>query len=875
MSPGFKGNIETLNAGHLSEYDLNITLPQEIYGNAELPIAKHREDIIKAVLNNPLIIIESPTGSGKTTQVPQFFLGLKVGGRPAFDQILMTQPRIVTAIETSSRINTEIAEVSDRFITGYNTSIESSEIRQSEQDIAVLTTGKLYAQISGNLNNPRKKTKKTLMIIDEVHLWDLPTEELVALSHAMTDPKSAYYDPNTTVVIMSATLDSDKLQSHFSVQKPPKIKVEVSNFPVDIRTSDKDAATNAVELVKETGGVVIVFVAGKSEIDYVTENITKLQELEKVKSGREPVPIIPLHAQLPREEQSRAFNSYPGGAIIITTNVAETSLTIPEAKAVVDTGEARFSEIRYDLLNGNGSATLRLKDIAGSSAKQRAGRVGRVSEGIYLTCELKGSDKKQKIVSLAKRAEYEIPAIMCESLESMVLKQKSSGIDIADLKFFHEPPMLAINDALRNLYGLGAIDSSGVVTPRGKFMDKLPLDPAYSRMIAQAMEQNYPESVRRNIVDIVSVMQVGGVLERGPRSQHWRKLLKKNELNEIAEQDSDLLVQLEIYINSLKLDTFNREKYNLLDNNIERVQPVRERLYRSLGMQISDVKPVNSDDRQRVLESINAGQINQIWEKSDEAWQLLGIGSEGYKFSPSSVVQPLGKLVTGELFTLGSREGVEYTTIQNVSNVANIDRLLSSAPHLISEIEDDRSVFDHDSANLVVWTKRYLGSISLGGYGKIVENPSIDMIDTAEQELIKANIFRKWLDEQQNIKQTVTTSDLNDEPMQKIYGYHPITKEPLIAWMGGNGKWMMNKDVALESINAQKKAAQKMQLKFQDKPERQEIFLAETALRSIIISNTATKDQKNAARALLNARQHRTRDWLNRSISISKQQNTD
>ena len=836
------------------------SLPPEIH----LPIEKHRAEIETAILENPVTILVAPTGSGKTTKVPPFTRKLMMGNKPFFDEIIVTQPRIVAARTVSERVAEEIALAEDTHdVVGYYTSKEGTVEPQRDQDIAFLTDGKAAAQLLHKMGKEDSR-KRRLLVIDEVHEWNLHIEMLIAIAAKKTDPSSPQYDPTLKVVIMSATMDGERIQEHFRHCKPPLITVQVPTHEVVRSVSSKSVAEVALQFATDSGNKVLAFHAGKREIAATAQTIAARQEhIEKYKH----IPVIPLHGQLSADEQRLAFDDYDTGSVIATTNAAETSLTVPGAIAVVDGGDVRTDRLRYDLVP-TGSEGLYLEPASQANLNQRAGRVGRTGPGDYVLCTQKGGELP---LPFASRPEYGTPAMHRTSLDGMVLHLKASGYNASDFRFFHEPPKRALEAATQRLTVLGALDKNGNVTQRGLQMERLPLDPEYSCMIVFAYEKGYSDEVKKHVIDIAALMQRGGILKRAPQEQRWRELIESDIEGDPKEQDSDFFVQLEVYaeiMNYVKREHW--ENYDIIEHSADLVEQGRESLARALDIELSSVTTVEAKNRHTVLTCIHAGQLNQLWQRRGEQWSLAVGTSLEYELASSSVVRNVGRLVTGNLFSLGN-PGITYHAIQNVNRVIDDATLEQSAAHLISDVESDApAYYDPEKQALVIRMDRTLGSLVLRSYTKTVDvahdSPEIDVVRKGHSDYA----WSLWLSKKD--KPVAYTSDTIDaaikEPKQIQYGEDPITGEPLLAWIGGKGTAVRSKEAALHSLLSFKAQLDK-------KPKKDELNAIKADVRSMRAKLTALKKGSKTNPAITEARvrevllaMNNSREWLDEASSL-------
>ena len=617
--------------------------PEHLLGNPDLPIAKHRSEIEDSLTLNTVTIIESTTGSGKSTQVVQYIRELQMHGLPVAESIL-TQPRILPARALAERIAYEMVQagIAEPKV-GYYTQPESSDVPQDLQDIAVLTEGKAAMQLLHR--DTYHPSKLRYLAIDEVHEFGKFTELLLAIAHNKTNPASADYDPNLRVVVMSATLDAERMKRYFNHASTGLVQVHVPTYPVE-RSDSADPLAKVALRLSTGNATVLAFHAGKGEINSTQEAITKIQATNT--DTDDQVAVVPLHAQQNAIQQKLAFEQHPNGLIVLTTNVAETSVTVPDAVAAVDTGEVRVASVSYKHVP-TGHATLNLQDASQASIDQRAGRVGRTQPGEYILVTQAGAGLP---LPYKLRHKYPIPSIQRESLDDLLLFVKATGHQLDDFTFFHDTPGLAIEAAQRKLFVLSALDADGVITERGKRMDALPLNPEFACMVVYAEEQGYSDQVKQNVIDIAAIMQRGGIVSRSPKERRWMDLLARDAQDEITEKDSDYFAQLEAYVSLVSNHPADHwQDYDVNVHAVELITKRRESLAKAAGMHnLQPVGNVEPKNRAAVLACIHAGQLPQLWHRNGDKWHLL-LGTEDFDLHQSSVVDNIGRLATGSLFS--------------------------------------------------------------------------------------------------------------------------------------------------------------------------------------------------------------------------------
>ena len=453
----------------------------------ELPVSKRADDIADAIRTHPVVIVCGETGSGKTTQLPKICIAAGLGTRGLIGH---TQPRRLAARAVASRIAHELAAPVGGAV-GYK--VRFADRTSPEAWIKVMTDGILLAETRGD----RDLLAYDTLIVDEAHERSLNIDFLLGYLKQLLARR-----PDLKVVITSATLDALRFARHFGVDEAhpaPVIEVSGRLYPVEIRyraaggdpgdeaTDDEEDVESAIvdaagELWREGPGDILAFLPGEREIRDTAELLRA--DLRRRPWGQ-AAEILPLYARLSPEEQQRAFAPSNGRRIVLATNVAETSLTVPGIRYVIDTGLARVK--RY--APRNKTTLLRIEKIARANADQRAGRCGRVQDGIC--------------VRLYPEADYDArprfaePEILRSSLASVILQMASLELGPVDAFPFVEPPGgRAIADGYQLLQDLGAVDEARALTPIGHELAKLPLDPRIGRIVLAARERGcLPEAL--------------------------------------------------------------------------------------------------------------------------------------------------------------------------------------------------------------------------------------------------------------------------------------------------------------------------------------------------------------------------------------------
>jgi ATP-dependent helicase HrpA len=488
-------------------------LPPITYPEA-LPVSARRAEISQALREHPVIIVSGETGSGKTTQLPKIALelgrGLAAGGRGLIGH---TQPRRIAASSVAKRIADELNSPLGE-VVGYK--VRFQDRFQPGASVKLMTDGILLAETQ---HDPLLRAYDTL-IIDEAHERSLNIDFLLGYLREILPRR-----PDLKVVVTSATIDAERFAQHFASARGPAPVIAVSGrlYPVEQRWRPfeesrdfglHDAVADAVDELWRgaSGGDILVFLPGEREIRECADHLRRhLAHAQAQRGG--PLPeILPLFARLSQAEQDRVFNVGTSRRIVLATNVAETSLTVPGIRYVVDSGLARVK--RYSFRNK--VEQLLVEPISQAAANQRAGRCGRVADGICIRLY----DEKD----WQGRPRFTDPEIVRSSLAGVILRMKSLHLGrVEDFPFLEPPPRKAIADGYALLAELGAVDDDNELTPMGGELARLPLDPRVGRMILEARER---QSLAEVLV-IAAALSVADVRDRPLEQQQAADLKHK------------------------------------------------------------------------------------------------------------------------------------------------------------------------------------------------------------------------------------------------------------------------------------------------------------------------------------------------------------
>ncbi len=487
-----------------------------------LPITARKNDIIEAIRNNNIVIISGETGSGKTTQIPKFCLA---AGRGINGVIGCTQPRRIAAVSVADRIAQELRETAGNSV-GYK--IRFDEKAGNNPFIKIMTDGILLAETQ---NDPLLNYYDTI-IVDEAHERSINIDFILGILKNLISKRK-----DLKLIITSATIDTEKFSKAFN--DAPVIEVSGKMFPVEVRyygisneEAGKDipeyterAADAAVSLLKESSnGDILIFMPTEQDIRETCELLEK--------KNKNHFTVFPLFSRLPAAMQRQVFNPGSKRKIIVSTNIAETSLTIPNIRYVIDTGLARISEYSAS----SGTVSMPVKAISRSSADQRKGRCGRVSEGVVVRLY----DEED----YEGRSQFTLPEIFRISLAEVILKMTALRLgDVSAFPFIDKPKQQAINDGYNTLIELGAIQKDDrnqfSLTDKGRIMAKLPVDPRLSRILIESNERK----CLREMLPIVAVLSV-----QDPKERPFEKENEADEKHAVFEnRSSDFLTMLNIW----------------------------------------------------------------------------------------------------------------------------------------------------------------------------------------------------------------------------------------------------------------------------------------------------------------------------------------
>ncbi len=617
----------------------------------ELPVSSRRDEIAEAIRDHQVVIVSGETGSGKTTQLPKICLSIGRGvGAGGQGLIGHTQPRRLAATATARRIADELHSPLGELV-GFK--IRFHDRLSAGASVKLMTDGILLAETQGD---PLLSAYDTI-IIDEAHERSLNIDFLLGYLKRLLPRR-----PDLKVIVTSATIDAQRFARHFGSEERPAPVIEVSGrlYPVELRyrpvmdadgtrsttgsdAAKRDAATrrdasadergmidavvDAVdELARVGAGDVLVFFPGEREI----------REAAAVLRGHHPphTEILPLFARLSAEEQERVFKPSNARRIVLATNVAETSLTVPGIRYVVDTGSARVKRYSYR----NKVEQLRTEAISRAAANQRAGRCGRVAAGVCI--------RLYDEADFEARPAFTDPEILRSSLAAVILRMKTLDLgQIEDFPFIEPPTPRAITDGYQLLAELGALDETNELTATGHELGKLPLDPRIARMIVAARTQD----CMTEMLVLASALSI-----QDPRDRPADQREAADEAHRLfLDERSDFLSDLKLWewyaaaADGTDAKGSQRQSQRQLRDLCRSrfVSPMRMREWRDVHHQLAttvaehrwslNTRPATYE---QIHKALLAGLLGNIGTKTDEDPQYLGARGIRFTIWPGSAL---------------------------------------------------------------------------------------------------------------------------------------------------------------------------------------------------------------------------------------------
>ncbi|MDT4923126.1 MAG: ATP-dependent helicase HrpA [Pseudonocardiales bacterium] len=595
----------------------------------DLPVSARRDDIAAALRANQVIVVAGETGSGKTTQLPKICLEL---GRGIRGTIGHTQPRRLAARTVAQRIADELHTPLGEAV-GYT--VRFTDQASDRTLVKVMTDGILLAEIQRD----RRLLRYDTLILDEAHERSLNIDFLLGYLRELLPRR-----PDLKILVTSATIEPARFAAHFG--DAPIVEVSGRTYPVEIRyrplepdvaTDDDDdpddpdhdvvhrtavrdqteAIVDAIrELETEPPGDVLVFLSGEREIRDTADALKDLKHTE----------VLPLYARLPTAEQQRVFEPHTGRRVVLATNVAETSLTVPGIHYVVDPGTARIS--RYS--RRTKVQRLPIEPISQASAAQRAGRCGRTADGV---CIRLYSER-----DFAARPRYTDPEILRTNLAAVILQMAALQLgDVEDFPFLDPPDRRSVRDGVVLLQELSAFDRTGVITEVGRRLAQLPVDPRIGRMILQAQQENCV----REVLVIAAALSIPDPRER-PSD---REEAAKQKHARFADEHSDFVSYLNLWrhLREQRRERSGNQFRRMCRDEFLHYLRVREwqdlvGQLRTIARGLDIVEQDEPAPPDRVHAALLAGLLSHIGLREGDSRDYLGARNSRFVLAPGSVL---------------------------------------------------------------------------------------------------------------------------------------------------------------------------------------------------------------------------------------------
>ena len=592
----------------------------------DLPVNERRGDIAELIANNQVVIVCGETGSGKTTQLPKICLDLDLGARGLIGH---TQPRRLAARSVATRL---AQELKTQVGAGVGVKIRFHDRSTADSWVKLMTDGILLAE---SQSDPWLNAYEAI-IIDEAHERSLNIDFLLGYLKQLLPRR-----PDLKLIITSATIDSERFSQHFD--GAPVIEVSGRLYPVEVRyrpvvdinkKDDErdlyDAIVDAADELSRLGsGDILVFLPGEREIREAAEGLRKHALARPGLSSAHAPEILPLFSRLSAGEQDRIFKpSRSQRRIVLATNVAETSLTVPGIRFVIDTGLARVKRYSYR----NKVEQLQIEPVSQAAAQQRAGRCGRVAAGVCV--------RLYDETDFNARPPFTDPEILRSSLAGVILRMKSLKLtDVESFPFIEAPPGKAISDGYALLQELGALDEDKRLTKVGDALAKLPLDPRIGRMLVAA----------RDLGCLTEVLVIAAALSvQDPRERPQERQQAADEKHRLfADEKSEFLGWVKLWAwfqNAVDHKKSNRQLVDAVHANFLSYLRLREwrevhgqlhAMVTELGWKENDIPGTYDAIHQALL----SGLLGNIGCKSDESGYYLGARGIRYLIHPSSPLQ--------------------------------------------------------------------------------------------------------------------------------------------------------------------------------------------------------------------------------------------
>lgn len=628
-----------------------------ILGSPNYPVAAYREMIVDMVKNNLITIITAKTGTGKSTNVPQYLF------ESGFERVIVTQPRILAARELKTHVASDMAEsLGDREhqLAGYQTAMEGDST--DENAILYVTDG---LQLMREIMKQGVQNDQVL-VIDEYHERSSNMDALLAVAVML----------NIRVVIMSATLDAKGISEHYTKEtNSPVPVIDIPGVAHEVSERKANDLDNEIVAQSKLGKNILVFLPGRKEINMVMARM-------KQRVARSYT-LLALDGDQPPDVQRRVMGAYEGGKIIFSTSVGQTSITIPDIDVVIDCGYERTMTI-----NDKGKEKLATQPASNATSDQRRGRVGRTKPGEYIIAGLRGFPP---LPARRDRAAFDVPEIQRIQIHDLQLKLASFGHSVLSLPFYDMPSEAEITRSSERLEQLQFFRKVGKValggyelTELGKVASKLPLDAHSARMVIEARQ--YGPQVELQMMAAAAVAQLKGITNTAKGMENWRKLT--------SETDSDIIAGIDFMVGALQRTESEQSSSHIVKTRFDKALRAFEQLAKRRNLDIYNLKSPSDTERKLLLKSIIAG-ANELYTLSGKSY--VDEDTIRRRSVNSSIISKSREVLIGKSLDLEQvrRKVIKSNPLITAASAVNIETLKEIIPTRLSLVIDKLFVDDN------------------------------------------------------------------------------------------------------------------------------------------------------------------------------------
>ena len=621
-----------------------------ILGSPDYPVAAYREMIVDEVKDNLITIITARTGTGKSTNVPQYLF------ESGFDRVVVTQPRILAARELKSHVASDIAEsIHDREhkLAGYQTAMEGDSV--DDNAILYVTDGlQLMREIMG-----QGIEKDQVLIIDEYHERSSTMDALLALAVKL----------GIRVVIMSATLDAEGISKHYEqVTGKPVPIIDIPGVMHEVVESDAPDLDNAIVEQAKKSKNILVFLPGRKEI-----NMVKARMARRVPKS---YTLLELDGDQPPDVQRRVMGEYEGGKIIFSTSVGQTSITIPDIDVVIDCGYERTM-----MLDDKGKDDLATQLASKATLEQRRGRVGRTKPGDYITAVLRGFPP---LPPSGERASFDMPEIQRMQLQDLQLKLAAFGQSVLSLPFYDMPSQVEIDRSSERLERLQLFRKVGKtalegyeITEMGRLASRLPLDAHSARMVIES--RKYGPAVELQMMAAAAVAQLRGITHTAKGMENWRKLTE--------DKTSDVIAGIDYMVGALQRTESEQSSSHIVKTRYDKAFRAFEQLAKRRNLDIYDLKKPDDAQREALLRSIIAG-ASELYTLSGKSY--VDLDQKRRRPVNSSIIAEGSRMLVGKSLGLQQvrRKVIKSNPLITAASAVDIEMLQEVIPERLTTVID-------------------------------------------------------------------------------------------------------------------------------------------------------------------------------------------